>query len=68
MTDTPKKPARGFASLSAARRIEIASMGGKTAQQAGRAHKWSSEEAKEAGRKGAAARKLKKIGRPVVQG
>jgi general stress protein YciG len=68
MTDTPKKSARGFASLSPARRSEIASMGGKTAQKEGRAHKWSSEEAKEAGRHGAAARKLKKIGRPAVQG
>jgi general stress protein YciG len=67
MTD-PKKSTRGFASLPAARRSEIASMGGKTAQKEGRAHKWSSEEAKEAGRKGAAARKLKKIPYPVVQG
>jgi general stress protein YciG len=34
------------------RQREIASRGGKTAQATGRSHRWTSEEAKEAGRKG----------------
>jgi hypothetical protein len=63
MTDTPKK--RGFASLSPAQRAEVAGIGGRTAHQMGRAHRFSPAEAKAAGAKGAAARKLKKIGRSV---
>lgn len=47
---------RGFASLSAERRREIASMGGKTAHKYGKAHQFTSEEAKAAGRKSAQAR------------
>ncbi|HRO43901.1 MAG TPA: KGG domain-containing protein [Flavipsychrobacter sp.] len=43
---------RGFASMDAARQREIASKGGKAAHQQGVAHKWSSEEARAAGRKG----------------
>jgi general stress protein YciG len=47
----PMKGKRGFASMDPARRREIASMGGKAAHAKGTAHEWSSEEAKEAGRK-----------------
>lgn len=47
---TEKK--RGFAALSAEQRHRIASMGGKAAHQAGTAHQFTSEEAREAGRKG----------------
>jgi general stress protein YciG len=65
MTDTPKK--RGFASLSPARRSEVAGIGGRTAHQMGLAHRFSPEEAKEAGRKGAAARKLKRVNGRSVQ-
>ena len=43
---------RGFASLNKEQRAEIASKGGKAAHQLGLAHKWTSEEAQEAGRKG----------------
>lgn len=43
---------RGFASMSAARRREIASRGGKRAHELGLAHEWTSEEAARAGRKG----------------
>jgi hypothetical protein len=63
MTDTPKP--RGFAALPAYQRAEIASIGGKTAHQLGRAHRFTPSEAAAAGAKGAAARKLKKIGRSV---
>jgi general stress protein YciG len=46
--------ARGFASLTPEQRKVIASKGGKTAHAKGTAHEWTSEEAKEAGRKGGA--------------
>jgi len=44
--------ARGFASMSPEKQREISSRGGKAAHAAGTAHKWTSEEAREAGRKG----------------
>lgn len=43
---------KGFATLTPERRREIASMGGKKAHQLGKAHRWTPEEAREAGRKG----------------
>jgi uncharacterized protein len=43
---------RGFASMDEAKQREIASMGGRAAHQKGTAHEFSSEEAREAGRKG----------------
>ena len=43
---------RGFASMDAAKQREIASKGGKAAHQKGTAHEWTTEEAREAGRKG----------------
>ncbi|HEU5257243.1 MAG TPA: KGG domain-containing protein [Vicinamibacterales bacterium] len=46
------KEDRGFASMDPAKQHEIASKGGKAAHQQGRAHEWTSEEAREAGRKG----------------
>jgi general stress protein YciG len=54
-----RKHLRGFAVMDPARQREIASLGGRTAHETGRAHTWSSEEAKEAGRKGAAAKKAR---------
>ena len=50
------KSARGFASMDENRQKEIASLGGKAAHQKGTAHEFSSEEAREAGRKGGEAR------------
>lgn len=46
------KERRGFASMSAAKKAEIASKGGKAAHAKGTAHTWTIEEAREAGRKG----------------
>lgn len=46
------KPKRGFAAMSDDRRREVASLGGKTAHQNGTAHRFTSNEAKRAGRKG----------------
>jgi uncharacterized protein len=43
---------RGFASMERTKQREIASKGGKAAHQKGTAHEWTSEEAREAGRKG----------------
>jgi general stress protein YciG len=46
------KSKRGFAAMSAERKKQIASLGGKTAHEKGVAHKWNKKEAVEAGRKG----------------
>lgn len=43
---------RGFAAMDAKRQREIASLGGRTAHERGRAHEFTTEEAREAGRKG----------------
>jgi general stress protein YciG len=46
------KEDRGFASMDRGKQKEIASKGGKAAHEKGTAHEWTSEEAREAGRKG----------------
>jgi len=46
------KDRRGFASMDQAKQKEIASKGGKAAHENGTAHEFTSEEAREAGRKG----------------
>ncbi|HKG27177.1 MAG TPA: KGG domain-containing protein [Thermomicrobiales bacterium] len=43
---------RGFAAMDAQRQREIAAAGGRAAHEKGTAHEFSSEEAREAGRKG----------------
>jgi uncharacterized protein len=43
---------RGFASMDPARKREIASKGGRAAHQKGTAHEFTTDEAREAGRKG----------------
>ena len=43
---------RGFASMDRNKQREIASKGGKAAHEKGRAHEFTSDEAREAGRKG----------------
>lgn len=50
--DNVAKEDRGFASMDRNKQREIASKGGKAAHQKGTAHEWTSEEAREAGRKG----------------
>jgi general stress protein YciG len=49
-----KSQGRGFASMSAEKKREIASKGGKAAHAMGTAHTWTSQEAQVAGRKGGA--------------
>jgi len=49
---TGKQRRRGFAAMSRDRLREIASLGGRKAHQKGTAHRWTTEEARAAGRKG----------------
>ena len=56
------KEDRGFASMDRNKQREIASKGGKAAHQKGTAHEWTSEEAREAGRKGGMASHRRKQG------
>lgn len=57
ITESPplKKP-RGFAAMDPLRHKELSSLGGKTAQRSGTAHRWETgdEQAVQAGRKGGA--------------
>lgn len=52
---------RGFASMDIQKQREIASKGGKAAHLSGNAHEFTSEEAREAGRKGGQARNANRI-------
>ena len=51
------KGRRGFAGMDSDKQREIASKGGRAAHEKGTAHEWTSEEAREAGRKGGQAKK-----------
>ncbi len=64
------KEDRGFASMDRAKQREIASKGGKAAHQKGTAHEWTSEEARDAGRKGGIAshqRRREQTGGPSAE-
>jgi len=50
--EKPVRSWRGFASMTPEQQREIASKGGKAVQALRKAHKWTSEEAQAAGRKG----------------
>ena len=52
MINSERKERRGFASMSPEKQREIASKGGRAAHQKGTAHEWTSDEARNAGRKG----------------
>jgi general stress protein YciG len=64
------KEDRGFASMDRQKQREIASKGGKAAHAKGTAHEWTSEEAREAGRKGGMAshRRRKEMNQPGEAG
>ena len=49
---SPRRSNRGFASMDRTKQREIASKGGRAAHQKGTAHEWTSDEARNAGRKG----------------
>jgi len=66
--DTRMTAKRGFAALDPDRQREIARLGGRAAHAQGRAHEFTSAEAREAGRKGGEAvskdnQHMKEIGR-----
>ena len=48
---TPQRRLRGFAAMTPEKKREIASLGGRAAHASGRAHQFSSEEARAAGKK-----------------
>jgi general stress protein YciG len=52
MAEERKGKRRGFAAMDADRQREIASKGGKAAHDKGTAHRFTADEAREAGRKG----------------
>ena len=62
------KEDRGFASMDRSKQREIASKGGKAAHQKGTAHEWTSEEAREAGRKGGMASHRRKQEQATPEG
>lgn len=51
-TNVKAKPTRGFASMTPEKRAEIASKGGKSAQEHGKAYRFNTESARAAGRIG----------------
>ncbi len=55
-TNQQQNSGRGFASMDEERQRAIASQGGRAAHASGNAHEFTSEEAREAGRKGGEAR------------
>ncbi|MEZ0306336.1 MAG: KGG domain-containing protein [Ramlibacter sp.] len=51
ITSPQERRPRGFAAMSPEKKREIASLGGRAAHASGRAHQFSSEEARAAGKK-----------------
>lgn len=54
--DAQRKSIRGFAAMDTEKQKEIARKGGRAAHEQGVAHEWSSQEAREAGKKGGQSR------------
>ena len=61
------KQDRGFASMDPEKQRRIASKGGKAAHAKGRAHEWTVDEAREAGRKGGSASHRRHEGTPGME-
>lgn len=55
--EAPKKAFRGFAAMNSEKQKEIARKGGRAAHEQGVAHQWTSQEAREAGKKGGQSRR-----------
>lgn len=55
LNEKPAPRPRGFAAMDRSKVSEIASKGGKAAHEAGTAHRFTTEEAKSAGKKGGTA-------------
>lgn len=58
---TDKKRKRGFASMSKEMRRSIASKGGRAAHEQGKAHQFTSDEARVAGKKGGTISRKKSV-------
>lgn len=56
-----EKQKRGFAAMTPERVKEICAKGGKSAHAKGTAHRWTTEQAREAGRKGGLKTKAKAV-------
>jgi len=67
MMTTTGKRAMGFASMNPDLQRQIASRGGKAAHAKGRAHEWTLEEARAAGRKGGHAARRNANGRQAEE-
>jgi uncharacterized protein len=70
MSEEKAKSRRGFAAMSPEMRRELSSRGGKAAHAAGTAHEFTSDEAREAGKRGGSAsqesrRRAKMAERPI---
>lgn len=66
-SEKPRRP-RGFAAMDRKKVSEIASKGGKAAHAAGTAHQFSSDEARNAGRKGGVAPHVRRGRGPRASG
>lgn len=60
------KERRGFASMSPAKRREIARKGGKAVHAQGTGHEWTSETARQAAQKGGPAKAAKRAAPPAT--
>ena len=58
----PRRRLRGFAAMDPERRRRISSVGGKASHEKGTGHEFTSDEAREAGRKGGRARAAARTG------
>ncbi|UOQ74125.1 KGG domain-containing protein [Hymenobacter cellulosilyticus] len=60
-SETPAKRPRGFAAMDPETQRRIASEGGKASHESGRGHRFTSEEARAAGRKGGQASRSRDV-------
>lgn len=64
----PQKKRRGFAAMSAAKQRELASRGGRKAQDTGKAHRWTAEQARQHAPSGGVARHAPSVSRAGTHG
>lgn len=65
--ENKKSSKRGFAAMDSEKQKQIASAGGKAAHRQGVAHRWTSVEASEAGRKGGQNSRGSRGGEPQIE-
>ena len=64
----PRRRLRGFAAMDPEQRRRVSSVGGKAAHERGTGHEFTSDEAREAGRKGGRARAAARAGNKQASG